>query len=157
MRRVDQQTRAKMYNFETLKRDFRWLLPAGIVGALLIMSVMQVTGEIALPGELFEKPIDIVSGFLLLTVMIGFIAEALRSVTFVVSKWGRRTLVSLGVIGFAVPMVDIGGEGGVTLMDIYEVILPGFLLAALLIAIPQLLVAVARRIRTGLTKEGTAG
>ena len=146
-----------MYRFQTLKKDFPWLLAIGIVGAVLMMIVLQLAGEIALPGEFREKPGEILTGFLLIVVMIGFIAGALRSVPFIVSNWGRRILIGLGLVGFALPMIDIGDEGGLTLVDIYEAILPGFLLAALLIAIPQLMYAGARTLRTGLARLRTPG
>ena len=141
-----------MYRFETLKSDFPWILGVGIVGAILVMAVMQLADEIALPGELLENPGNIVLGFALIAVMIGFIAGTLRSQAFVDGKWLRRTLVALGLVGFALPMIDIGDEGGLTLGDIYEVILPGFLLAALLIAVPQLVYAGVRRLRIGLAR-----
>ena len=146
-----------MYRFETLKKDFGWLLAAGIVGAILIMSVMQVTGEIALPGELIDNAGNTVLGFALIAAMIAFIVGALRSLLFVSGKWSRRSLIALGVLGFAVPMMDIGDEGGFTLIDVYEVILPSFLLAALLIAIPQLLYAGARGLRAGIARMRTTG
>ena len=146
-----------MYRFETLKSDFPWILGVGIVGAILMMFVMQLADEIALPAELLENPGNIFLGFALITVMIGFIAGALRSLAFVEGKWWRRSLIALGLVGFALPMMDIGDEGGVTLIDVYEVILPGFLLAALLIAIPQLVYAGVRWLRSGLARLRAAG
>ncbi len=146
-----------MYRIYSLKRDFRWLLAIGVTGAVGMMFVFQRTNEIALPGDLQEKPGEIVLGFVLITVMIGFIAGALRSLPFVASRWGRRTLIVLGLIGFALPMMDIGDEGGLTLVDVYEVLLPSFLLAALLIALPQLVYAGVGRIRSGIAKLRTAG
>ena len=136
-----------MYRLEYLKKDFFWLSGAGLAGAVLMMIVFQLAGEISLPGELREKPGEIALGFALVTVMIAFIAGAFRSVAFVAGRWSRRWLIALGVAGFALPMIDIGDEGGFTLVDIYECILPGFLLAALLMAIPQLIYAGIRRLR----------
>ena len=144
---VNEGPGTEMYRFETLKLDVSRLVATGIVGAILIMIVMQITNEIALPGELFENTGNIVLGFALLTVMIGFIAGAFRSLAFVQGKWPRRALIALGLVGFALPMMDIGDEGGLTLVDVYEVVLPGLLLAAILIVIPQAVVASVRRLR----------
>ncbi len=68
-----------MYRFETLKSDFPSLLAVGVVSAVAILVVLQLTDEIALPGEFREKPGEFVSCFALITVMIGFIAGAFRS------------------------------------------------------------------------------
>ena len=146
-----------MYKFENLKKDFRWLLPLSIAGTAAMLAVFQATGEISLPADLSEKPGEMISGVLLLLVMISFIAGPFRSLAFVTGKWSRRFLIALGVVGFALPMIDIGEEGGLTLVDVYEVILPSFLLAALLIAVPQLLGAGARMLKRAFTASPDAG
>ncbi len=146
-----------MYEFERLKRDFRWLLAVSIAGTLAMLAVFHATGEITLPGELLEKPGEMVSGILLIVVMIGFIAGAFRSVAFVTGKWSRRWLIVLGLAGFALPMIDIGDDGGLTLVDVYEVILPSFLLAALLIAVPQLLFSGVQLLKRAFTASPDAG
>ena len=139
-----------MYNLADFRKDWRWMLMTSVIGFIAVGVLLIVFEDYDLFHELRWDRDSLAEASAWIFGTIFFCLLAYRSVGFIRHKGWQRVLIVVAIAAFLLVFLgQLSMEYRVDVGDVLESGRVGALLAAFIIAVPQLVIGLIQWIQRG--------